>query len=392
MSETLMPRWQRAATGSALAAAALLGPSACSLGTSMPDAAFSSCLDSPPFERPQLPAPTDPKYEEIQKNWYKYHPAYEEPITLHYDRVGEKFEEAPVVTPEIKEQLKHANVQIDHGDSKGSGFATLAPDNSVIVVTAAHAVAHSEMEDITVTDHTGKEAKIASGCLSLYDQNGTKLDSDPEIAAEIDFAILRLTGPLNAKPVKIAEKFPDRGGWGIFVNNQKFHTPDKPAMYPGLVTSNSYRGPLGGYVAVTGLDPGARKMGFDTYAKPGCSGGIVADPETGEIIGISTTAEERSNSNDAVKAMFNLILAGAPLAGGSSGLEPRTSRMTPAEILNTAIAAKKYYKREDLDSTALRHSLATPLPAAQTAMRSTQRSSTHASGHRNTKNIRRRYV
>ncbi len=311
------------AFGLALCLAAGSLVAGCDTAPASPIAPIVRCLDNP------LPVRTPVAGEE-------------EPIELHYDPGSGFIKEAPIIDTLLERKLEQANVMVEYGDSKGSGFLTLAPDGSLVVITAAHVVQGGDFIKIKITDSKKQETGVADACF-LYEKDGNffalTADENEEGLADVDIAILRLTGSIGGTPLELAEKSPERGRWVQFVNNQLESTPGYPAEYTGLVVNpSSYLG----ITALTGLEPWRKKIGGElsyTFNKGG-SGGLVADPKTGQVIGISVIASKGYGGAEATKSAYGVTFDAA--VGHETGIIPLEATIVPVEALRRALESMVY--------------------------------------------------
>jgi hypothetical protein len=265
------------------------------------------------------------------------------PITLHYDAQGHDLGGEPTVSNQIKQKLEAANVVVQAGRFRASGFVTKAPDGSEVVVTAAHVVAVDDTAQITITDSQNHTSRVTAGCY-MYEDKGQRLDlpsvytgaSLPD-AKEYDIAILRPEQPIG-QPATVASAFPPRGSWLELVNDQRGADASKPAEYIGLVVSQqpSWLGD----VALTGLQPQRASEGIASYSdQAGSSGGLAANPQTGQVEGLSY-ASGTHFSNAAQTEYFGVQFDTA--IGPGTGIEPMETVLIGAQTIHLALASQRY--------------------------------------------------
>ena len=311
---------------------------------------LAQCYDAPlPSQAmPELPKTGDPHYAKKYAAWDKALTVSvrntDKPIDVHYDSTTEWITEDPADDPTVEATLKDANVIIEHGDMHGSGLVTTDAHGEQVIVTAAHVVANNNVRTLKVTNSDEQVVHITRGCY-MYEDRGKKVnltqqDVDAPGLHEYDIAVLRPDKPLSSEPLKIAKGLPSRGTWLKFVNNQLENTPDYPADYNGLVVSrkpDSY-----GDSVLTGLEPWQKHIGGESSytINPGASGGMVANIQTGEVVGISVGGEGGYIDSTTLHQSYNVDF-NVP-TGNKIGIVPVVATVIGGDIIRKAVASPHY--------------------------------------------------
>lgn len=357
MSERLSIQ-QKIATGSALAIAAV-GIAGCSeisatSSSTKPKVPIERCFDKPQPqpkapEAPEVPNPKDKKFSQKIVKWAEQYHRYKEytspdPINLHYNPDTKFIDEAPFVDEGVDNRLKDGNVKIEDGKYDGSGFITTAPDGGQVVVTAAHVVAIGDLSRLTVTGSQEQKVSVKDGCY-IYEKDGKAANlgygrqKEHEIA-DIDLAVLRLSGPIGGTSLNLAKAYPKRGSWVELVNNQDDSSPEYPSTYLALTVS---KGPsTWSNEALTGLEPWKKSIGGESsYTNnPGASGGLVADTRTGNVVGISYAGTTGYYDGEATSTLYG-VKFDAPV-NNQTGIIPVSASITGAEIIHRALDSPVY--------------------------------------------------
>lgn len=318
-------RIRRPLRTAAIAVCAALAVGACAEAGPTPEThGFTRCFDTPlPSNTPSRQPGSPPK--------------------LSFSVTDGRVKGDPILTPEIQTKLEDANVTVSDGKYNMSGFTTTAPDGSQVIITAAHGLASSKLDKFTVSNKKGEEAKVAKGCY-VFESDGVYGDlfAENDKMEKTDFAILRLTQPLGSTALRLADKRPERGDWVTFVNSKGAYTVQNPARYNGIVAATTPTNVVD-WQALTGVQPWRKSItGERSYiAEDGASGGMVVNPNSAEVVGISIHGGRGHYGAEATAGIFGINFD-IPV-GSSTGLLPTTAGIVGADVITHTLATSTSY-------------------------------------------------
>ena len=345
MPERITTHYRNAA---AYAAAASLLLTSASTSDSMPKQAdipgLKRCYDQPQPKQISRPHASSSKPIAISRNPDASFTAVEQALTetAYY-------------------KLSGATVKIIGAHGTASGYIAETDKRGSTVVTAAHVIYdHTKGIDkqglgsFLIEDRFGGDAKVVDGCY-MKESAGEFVSLTKDEVLPIDVAVLRLAKPLGNATLKTTTEILPRGSERpYFFNYQDDRGTDYPATYGGMMLDSSQ--PQQGYEILTGIDryedcaPRIIESIDDTRPvsqctiEPGASGGVVADTQTGDVIGISvggifgdnkrylTPGELYAEGN--VQLSFN--------TGEHTRAWPVIATVVPANIIDKALESKAY--------------------------------------------------
>jgi hypothetical protein len=205
------------------------------------------------------------------------------PLYYEVDPDTRAFSANPGYDDAAIKQVEGAIVKITGEGGEGSGFITTDERGNRVIVTAAHVVGERDPDSIVLTDISGNQTTASNGRY-IIESRGQLQDALGNGLPQIDVAVLRPRQPIGATSLKIGN-LAARGTWLDMVNYQSGAAFDSPYRYKAVALRS--RPGISNYV-LTGMEPERASESPKNYViQPGASGGVVFNPHTKEVAGVS---------------------------------------------------------------------------------------------------------